>query len=63
MGFCQARGGAGRARGGDRPLPGREGGGHGTAADAVLLRGDAAGRAGRRHQLGRAVIQAGDEGG
>jgi hypothetical protein len=67
VGFCQARGGAGgalgQARGGDRPLPRREGGGHGTAADAVHLRGDAAGRAGRRHQLGRVAIQAGDEGG
>jgi len=70
-GFCQTGGGVGgraggalgRARGGDRPLPGREGGSHGTPADAVLRRGDAAGRAGRRHQLGRAVMQAGDEGG
>ncbi len=67
MGFCQAGGGTdgalGRARGGDRPLPGREGTGHGMAADAVLRRGDAAGRAGRRHQFGRVAIQAGDEGG
>jgi hypothetical protein len=35
----------------------------GAAADAVLCRGDAAGRAVRRHQLGRVAIQAGDEGG
>ncbi len=67
MGFCRAGGGAGgevgRARVGARLLPGREGGGHGAVADAVLLRGDAAGRAGRRHQLGRVAIQTGDEGG
>ena len=60
MGFCQARGGAGgalgRVRGGDRLLPWRECGGHGAAPNAVLLCGDVAGRAGRRHQLGRAVM-------
>ncbi len=67
MGSCCAGGGAGgevgRAGDGDRLLPGREGSGDRVAAHAVRGGGDAAGRLGRRPQLGRVAIQSGDEGG
>jgi hypothetical protein len=58
-----ARDGAvGGARGGDRALPGCEGSGHGAAAHLILRSGDAGGGTGRRHQLGRVAVQAGEEG-
>ena len=58
-----AGGAGGLACVGDRLPPVGESGGDGAAAHSVLGGGDAAGREARRHQLGRVVMQAGDEGG
>ncbi len=56
-------GARGLAGGGDRLPPGGAGGGDGAAAHAVRGSGDATGGEVRRHQLGRIIVQAGDEGG